>query len=102
MILSEKIKKIRKHRLAKSLSGEKSGVLNGLMVLGAIAGAALLASEKASATPPECNSPTHDVTDTKINSHNLISDTDGINTASWGNHYWWDHSWYNHGWGSGG
>lgn len=96
MSIKEKIRNLRKRSLTKPIAGEKSGVLNGLVVLGAIAGSALLASEKASAAL-DCNPSTHDIDKTNINPNDGV-----IDTNSWGNHYWWDHSWYNHGWGSGG
>lgn len=90
MGIKDKIKNARKRRLADLSGSEKTGVLNGLVVLGAIAGAMVLTGKSASATA--CDPKTHDVTNTELSS------TDGGISNSWNNHCWWDHSWHDHSW----
>lgn len=89
MPLKDKIKKLRERNAD---SNEKTGILNGLVVLGALAGALIAAGDKAEAAP-KCDSPTHEVTDTQT-----TSSDGGIDTSSWDNHCWWDHSWWDHDW----
>ena len=91
MSLKEKINKLKKRHLKEEPKGEKTGILDGLVVLGALAGAIAVTSEASAA--PTCDETTHEITDTNLN-----SDDDGIDTGSWDNHCWWDHAWWDHTW----
>ena len=90
MSLKEKIKNLRKRKPAENAK-EKTGILDGLVVLGALAGAIAVTSEASAA--PTCDAETHETDNTGFEPRD-----DGIEVGSWDNHCWWDHTWWDHSW----
>lgn len=99
MSIEEKLKKIKDRSKAFELpENEKTGVINGLLILGAAIGTFLSLQKTTSGTdtPTQCTDTTNQkVTETDI-------PTTGREVAfdlqSWDDHCWWDHCWWDHTW----
>ncbi len=85
MNIHDKLKKRRKDGFWKLSEEEKTGVINGLVLLGAVAGT-LSAMHHEAHAQPTCD-------DGVITNTNIISQDFGIDDIEWGNHCWWDHAW---------
>lgn len=99
MGLKEKLEKIRKGNLLKGIElseSEKTGVLNGLLLLGAAVGALAGMSHKADATlaPTDCK----DTLDQKVEQTNILGADQALDVSSWQDHSWHDHCWWDHNW----
>lgn len=99
MSLKEKLEKIKKAGIKKSFElpeNEKTGVVNGLLILGAAIGTLISQQQTAHSTPTptSCTDTVNDkVTETEIPANNLDL---GFVENSWQDHCWWDHCWWDH------
>lgn len=87
----DRIRKIKDSKIWKLSDDEKVGVVNGLVLLGAVSGALLSLHEVKEVhadSSPECDANSGEVIKSGIESHDF-----GLDTSEWGNHCWWDHSW---------
>ncbi len=91
----DKIRKFRKSDIWKLSDDEKVGVVNGLVMLGAVSGALLsISAAKDAHAAPTCDE-NGEVTASGEASADIAG---GLNYSQWGNHCWWDHSWNNNSW----
>ncbi len=105
MSIIDKLKKIRETKIITDLElpeKEKTGVLNGIVLLGAAIGTIMSLQHLTSGTdtPSSCSDTINDkVTNTEI----PITGRDlGFTENSWQDHCWSDHCWCAHSWGAGG
>lgn len=106
MSLKGKLRKIKHHSIKKAFElpdSEKTGVVNGLLFLGAAVGA--LISQQHTASGTDTPTPCTDTTNTRIENTNVPTggrDTglvvESWNDHCWHDHCWWDHSWHDHSW----
>lgn len=88
MSVRDKIRKIRKSDIWKLSDDEKVGVVNGLVMLGAVSGALLsIGAAKDAHAAPSCDG------DGEVTASGEASADLGLDSSQWGNHCWWDHSW---------
>ncbi len=97
MGLKEKLEKIKESRVMKVFEireDEKTGVLNGLLLLSAAVATLVSLQHTASGSGTACTDTINQkVTDTGNQAKDLTLDT-----SQWGNHCWWNH----HAFGAGG
>jgi len=86
MGLKDRIRKIKRNRNWSLSEEEKTGVVNGLVLIGAVAAAFFAVQKETEAAPTDSAS----TCESGESSSNM-----GIVINSWQDHCWWDHCWHN-------
>lgn len=98
MGLKEKLEKLKESRVMKVFEvreDEKTGVLNGLLLLSAAVATlvSLQHTTSGTSTPTNCAN----TIDQKVTETNVLGNDAGLDTSQWNNHCWWNWSAYSAG-----
>lgn len=92
MGLKERLQKIKREKPWVLPEEEKTGVINGLILIGAISGAFFALQKEIEAESADAAS--------TCETENVERDDgleEGVEGVDWSNHCWWDHNWVDSG-----